>query len=106
MDQRDLTIAKDREESQKLTSNADALKREAEEILSSAKQEANQLKQEGKREVEAEAEAMIKAKEAELEKAYASFVQSLQKEREEIKNGILSQIPLIKEALKAKFSQL
>ena len=106
MDQRDLTIAKDREESQKLTSSADELKREAEEILSSAKQEANQLKHEAKSKVEAEAETMIKAKEAELEKAYASFVQELEKEREEIKNGILSQIPLIKEALKAKFSQL
>ncbi len=106
MDQRDLTIQKDREESLKLSNSADELKKQAEEILNTAKQEANLLKQEAKSKAETEAQAMIEAKEAELEKAYIAFTQELEKEREEIKAGILSQVPLIKEALKAKFSQL
>lgn len=106
MDQRDARIAKDREESQKLTSSADELQRQAEEILKKAKQEANELKLNAKNEVEAKAQEMVSAKEAELEQAYATFTQELESEKEEIKNGVLSQIPLIKEALKAKFAQL
>lgn len=106
MDQRDATIASDREESLGLTNSADELKQQAKEILDHAKQEANTLKQEAKAKAEEEALAVVSSKEAELEKAYSDFVQKLEGEREELRNGILSQVPLIKEALKAKFSKL
>ncbi len=106
MDQRDMTIAKDSEESQKLAGSADEFKQQSEEILSAAKQEANLLKQEAKAEAEKRAETIVSTKEAELEKAYEEFAKKLEEEKEELKNSILSQVPLIKEALKAKFAQL
>jgi F-type H+-transporting ATPase subunit b len=106
MDQREATIARDRQESLGLTNSAQELEKQAQEILDSAKQEANALKHEARTKAEEEALAVIGSKEAELEKAYSDFIQKLESEREELRNGILSQVPLIKEALKAKFSKL
>ena len=106
MDQRDATIAKDRKEAEELTGNAGSLKQEAQEILNSAKQEAIALKQAALEEVNSEATKLVESKEAELEKAYEEFLKELEVEKEEVKSSLLSQVPLIKESLKAKFSQL
>jgi len=43
---------------------------------------------------------------ADLDKEYLSFVENLESEREQLKNSLLSQIPLFKESIKAKFSKL
>jgi len=106
MDQRDLTIAKDNQESQELSGNADELISAANANLDSAKQEANSLRQAAIDEAKVESEKLVSSKEVELEKAYEEFSKKLEVEKEELKNGVLSQVPLIKEALKAKFSQL
>jgi len=106
MDQRDASIAKDQKESLELSGNADELKKQAEEILSSAKKEAHTLREAAVNEANSEAQKLIGSKETELEKLYGEFTQKLKEEKEELKNGILSQIPLVKEAIKAKFSQL
>ena len=106
MDQRDSTIAKDLKESAELTGDASSLKQEAEEILNSAKQEAISLKQSAMEEANSQATTLVSSKEAELEKAYNEFLEKLESEKEEVKTAILSEIPLLKEALKAKFSQL
>jgi len=106
MDQRDKTIAKDRKEAEELTGDAGSLKQKAEEILNSAKQEAIALKQSAMEEANNEASALLEIKEAELNKAYEEFLKELEVQKEDVKSGILSQIPLIKETLKAKFSQL
>ena len=106
MDQRDETIAKDLKESAELTGDASSLKQEAEEILNNAKQEAISLKQSAMEEANSQATALVSSKEAELEKAYNDFLEKLESEKEEVKTTILSEIPLLKEALKAKFSQL
>ena len=106
MDQRDRTISASAEESQNLSGNVDELKSETTAILDSAKQEAMSLKQSALDEAKAKSEKLVGSKEAELEKAYEEFTKKLEVDKEELKNGILSQVPLIKEALKAKFSQL
>jgi len=106
MDERDATILKDKKESEELSSNADSLEQEAEAILNSAKQEAIALKQSAIEEASSEAAKLISSKEAELNKAYEEFLKELEVKKEEVKASILSQIPLFKEALKAKFSQL
>jgi len=106
MDQRDLTIAKDLKEANELTAGAENLEQEANEILAKAKAEALEIRQSAAQEANSEAEKLISAKEAELEKAYNEFLKELEREKEEAKNAILSQVPLIKEALKAKFSRL
>jgi len=106
MDERDATIAKDQKESQELTGSADSLKQEAEEILNSAKQEAIALKQAAIEKANSEAAKLISSKESELNKAYEEFLSKLEVEKEEVKTNLLSQVPLIKETLKAKFAQL
>jgi F-type H+-transporting ATPase subunit b len=106
MDQRDATIAKDLEEVSKLSSDSASLEAEAQEILNKAKQEALEIRQKAIEEANAEAEKLIEAKKAELETMQKEFMEKLEKEKEELKAGILSQLPLIKETLKAKFSQL
>ena len=106
MDQRDLTIASDLKEAESLTAGADNLESEANEILAKAKQEALSIRQSAAQEANGEAAKLISAKEAELEKAYGEFKAKLEQEKEEAKSVILSEVPLIKEALKAKFSQL
>jgi len=105
MDQRDMTIAKASKESQELSGSAEELLKEANEILEKAKQEANKMRQSAIEEAGSEAEKLIATKEVELDKAYEEFTKRLEEEKEELKNGLLSQVPLIKESLKAKFSQ-
>jgi len=106
MDQREMTIAKAAQESQQLSGTAEKLLQEANAILDKAKQEANALRQSAIDEAKAKSQELLTKKEEELERAYKEFTLELEKEKEELKNGLLSQIPLIKEALKAKFSQL
>ena len=52
------------------------------------------------------AEAKISSKKEELERGYNEFITSLEEEKVGLKNSLLSQVPLFKESLKAKFSQL
>ncbi len=106
MDQRDETIAKDLEEVSRLSSDSASLEAEAKKIIDQAKQEAFEIRQKAIEEANAEAEKLIEAKKAALETMQEEFMQKLEKEKEELKAGILSQMPLIKETLKAKFSQL
>jgi F-type H+-transporting ATPase subunit b len=52
------------------------------------------------------AESKLEAKRAEMASEYAAFEKSLAEEREQLNNALLSQVPLYKEAVKAKFSQI
>jgi len=52
------------------------------------------------------AEGKMEAKRAELAKAYDEFDASLGVQREQMRNALLSQLPLFKEAVKAKFAQI
>ena len=106
MDQRDASISHDLQVANELTSQSEELENEAEEILNKAKQEATQIRQEAVNGAKAKAEELIKAKEAELEKAYSDFLNKLEEEKTEVENTLKSQIPLIKESIKAKFAQI
>ena len=52
------------------------------------------------------AASRIETKQNELETEYNKFVEKLNSDRENLKNSLLSQMPLFKESLKAKFSKL
>jgi F-type H+-transporting ATPase subunit b len=52
------------------------------------------------------AESKIEAKRAELAQDRAEFEKSLAQSRENLKSSLLSQLPLYREAVKAKFSQI
>jgi len=106
MDDRDASIKKDLSNAGKNSSDVDALYKEADEIISKAKQEANSMREKATLEAKKIAEEKISAKRDDLEKGYTEFLASLESERANLKNSLLSQMPLFKESLKAKFSQL
>ena len=106
MDDRDRSIAKDFEAAKGLSGNSDELNAKAEENISRAKAEAAAIRQKAIEEEKALAASKVETKQSELDKAYAEFVEKLGQEKENLKNELLSQMPLFKESLKAKFSKL
>jgi len=52
------------------------------------------------------AASKVETKQNELDTEYNKFVEKLNSEKENLKNSLLSQMPLFKESLKAKFSKL
>jgi len=106
MDNRERTIAKDLEAARNLSSDSDELLMKARGNLEEARSEAARMRQEAiERVKQANAEA-LEAKQKSLESEYAAFRTQLDEERESLKSSVLSQLPLIKESLKAKFSQI
>ncbi len=106
MDDRDSSIAKDLEASKSFSSNTDELNAKAEENISTAKNKAAEIRQKAIDEAKTLAASKVETKQHEVEKEYEGFVQKLISEKEKLKNELLSQMPLFKESLKAKFSKL
>lgn len=106
MDDRDESIKRDLENVSKNSNEVDELFKEAEEIVAKAKIEANSIRERATSEAKRLFDAKILAKREELDRDYSEFLTSLKAERIEVKNALMSQVPLFKENLKAKFSQL
>ena len=106
MDSRDEAIASDLKSAQNLGGDADRLLKEAEDILNEAKAKATKLRQDATEEFKAQNADLVAKKQKELDSEYQKFEEELSKRKEELKNSVLSQMPLIKESLKAKFTQI
>lgn len=106
MDRRDSSIAKDLEASKNLSSNSDELYMKSNEVINEAKSEAATIRQKAIDEAKNIAQSKLEVKQNELESSYNKFLDELGKEQRELKNSILSRLPLFKESLKAKFSKL
>ncbi len=106
MDDRDSSIAKDLEAAKGLSGNSDELNAKAEANISNAINEAAAIRQKAIDEEKTLAASKVETKQAELNKEYENFVEKLASEKENLKNALLSQMPLFKESLKAKFSKL
>ena len=106
MDDRDNSLAKDLEAAKGISGNSDELNAKADEIISNAKNEAAGIKQKAIDDEKTLAAAKIETKQNELETEYNKFVEKLNSDKENLKNSLLSQMPLFKESLKAKFSKL
>jgi len=106
MNKRDEDIRKDLE---KIGTNDDEIKElelKAQSIIANAKLEAAALREKVITDAKELAESKIEAKRAELANQYLEFEQLLAKTREQLSSDLKSQIPLFKEAVKAKFSQI
>ncbi|MDK9694646.1 MAG: FoF1 ATP synthase subunit B', partial [Sulfurimonas sp.] len=106
MSKRDEDIKRDLE---KVGSNDDEineLESKAQTIIINAKLEASALREKVIADARELAESKLEAKRAELASQYLEFEQSLAHVREQLNNDLKSQIPLFKEAVKAKFSQI
>jgi F-type H+-transporting ATPase subunit b len=106
MDERETTITRDLAQAKELSSGSEELLARAEARLDEARSEAARMRQSAIQEVKEQNAAALSAKQQALEEEYQRFRERLVEERESIKSAVLSQLPLIKESLKAKFSQL
>lgn len=106
MDDRDASIAKDLEAAKGLSSNSDELNAKAEAIVNEAKSKAAEIRQKAIDEEKRLAASKVETKLSELNQNYKVFLEELESEKQTLKNALLSQIPLFKESLKAKFSKL
>ena len=106
MNKRDADIKKDLEEVGSNDDEVAALTHEADKIVADAKMEAAALREKVIADAKELAESKLEAKRAELASEYLAFEKSLADDREQLKNALLSQVPLFKEAVKAKFSQI
>jgi len=106
MKKRDEDIKKDLK---KVGSNDDEINElhaKAESIITNAKLEAAALREKVITDAKELADSKLEAKRAELAREYLEFEQSLAKSREQLTSDLKSQVPLFKEAVKAKFSQI
>jgi len=106
MEERDASIKNDQDKVGNNDSEIAELTAEAQNIVNEAKLEAAAIREKVVAEAKELAESKIEAKRAELANDKAEFEKSLAETREELKNTLLSQVPLYKEAVKAKFSQI
>ncbi len=105
MDDRDATLSRERREAENLTGNTEELEAQAKAVIDAAKSEAAKTRQEALAAMHAEEEQTLSRRQGELNERYAAFLETLQTEKEALRGKLLSDLPLLKEALKAKFSQ-
>ncbi len=106
MDDRDTAIAKDMDAARSMGGNTDELRAKAQANLDEAKSAAAALRQDVVEEGKSKTLEALTQKQVELEKLQEDFSVKLEEEKAALQNALLSQIPLVKESLKAKFSQL
>jgi len=106
MNERDASIKNDLDKVGNNDAEIAELTAQAQNIVNEAKLEAAALREKVIAEAKELAESKIEAKRAELAKDKAEFEKSLAESRENLKSSLLSQVPLYKEAVKAKFSQI
>jgi len=106
MDKRDEDIKKDLS---KIGSNDDeiqVLNSKAKSIVDKAKLDAAALREKVVADAKELAESKLEARRAELASEYAEFEKSLAKSRDELTADLMSQVPVFKTAIEAKFSQI
>lgn len=106
MDQRESSIKSELEASKNIGLDSDDLKAKAEQIIESAKQEAQSIRLKAIDETKTLAEEKIVDKQVKLEKDYKDFIVKLAKENDSLKLSLLEQIPLLKESIKTKLAKL
>jgi F-type H+-transporting ATPase subunit b len=106
MNKRDEDIKKDLEKASSNDNEINELNSKAESIIMNAKLEAAALREKVIADAKELADSKLEAKRAELAQEYLEFEQSLAKSKEELTNDLMSQVPMFKEAVKAKFSQI
>jgi len=106
MDERDADIKSDLD---KVGNNDDeiaSLTAQSASIVNEAKLEAAAIREKVITEAKELADSKMEARRAELAKESAEFKQSLAESRESLKTTLLAQVPVYKDAIKAKYSQI
>lgn len=106
MDKRSDSLKADANDVKATEEETKEISKRIQEILDSAKKEASVIREKAFVEAKNIANSMMEQKQKELEAQYAKFLSELESEKINLKNTLLSQIPLFKESLKAKISRL
>ena len=106
MNKRDADIKKDLDEVGSNDGEIASLTAEAEKISMDARLEVAASREKVIADAKTVVEGKIEVKRTVLAKEYGEFEKNLALEGERLKNALLSQMPLFKEAVKAKFSQI
>jgi len=106
MDNRNESIKRDLENAGKNTSDVEAYFKEATQIIHEAKAEAGKIREASLNEAKEIAAKQVEQKNSELEEEYVSFLKDLDAEKTEFKNGLSAQIPLFRDGVKQKLSQI
>ena len=106
MNKRDEDIKKDLAKVGSTDDEINELHSKAQSIIMNAKLEAAALREKVIADAKELADSKLEAKRAELAQEYLEFEQSLAKSKEELTSDLMSQVPVFKEAVKAKFSQI
>ena len=106
MSKRDADLKRDLQQVGSNDDEVSVLIATSEQTVMDAKLEAAALREKVIADAKELAQSKLEVKRAELASEYLEFEQTLAQERKELNNALLSQAPLFKEAIKAKFSQL
>ncbi len=106
IDNRNNSIRRDLENAGKNASDVEAYYKEVETIISEGKMEAAKIREAAVNEAKEKAAKRVEHKKNELETQNAEFLKALEAERVEFKNGLLAQMPLFKESISVKLSQI
>jgi len=106
MDDRDNSIANDLKDAEEMAGNSDELNAKADAVLADAKAEANAVREKAVNEAKALAESKVESKIKELDDKYQSFLKDLSSSKDELEKALSDQMPLFKESLKTKMSNL
>ena len=106
MNKRDADIKKDLDKVGNNDAEINELHVKAESIIMNAKLDAAALREKVVADAKELADSKLEAKRAELANEYLEFEKSLTKSKDELTSDLVSQIPVFKEAVKAKFSQI
>ena len=106
MNKRDDDIKRDLNKIGNNDDEIQSLNEKAASIITNAKLEASALREKVIADAKELADSKLEAKRAELANEYVEFEKSLAKTRDELKSDLRVQVPLFKEAVEAKFSQI
>ena len=106
MDDRDATIANDLKNAEEMVDSSSGLNTKADELLSTAKAEANIIREKATSEAKALAESKIESKVKELDSNYQAFLNELTTEQDTLKESLVAELPQLKKSLQTKLSSL
>jgi F-type H+-transporting ATPase subunit b len=106
MNKRDEDIKRDLDKVGNNDNEIQELYSKAESIISQAKLDAAALREKVVADAKELADSKLESRRAELASEYLEFEKSLAKSKDELNSSLMLQVPLFKEAVKAKFSQI
>jgi F-type H+-transporting ATPase subunit b len=106
MNKRDEDIKKDLDKVGSIDDEINELTSKAQTIIMNAKLDAAALREKVIADAKELADSKLEAKRAELAQDYLEFMQSLAESKKELTSDLTSKVPVFKEAVKAKFSQI